>query len=329
MEAELSIPAGETVALIGPNGSGKSTILESVALAHGGRAALLTQDPALLHHLTALDNVALGPRIRGVGLTEARQIAAAVLAEVGVGELAGRGPREMSGGQRARVALARALAVEPGLLLLDEPTAALDITVAAEIRETLAGVLRGRTAILVTHDVLDLHLAARAVVLSEGRVAEDAGAATLLSAPATPFAQEFVGVNRLDASLTSRPDGTVLEVAGEEVTLPGLPPAPGPAHAYFGAVARLASERGQDEHHLWLRGRVRTIAPALGSVSLALALPDGQRCRVLVSASEARGTGAGDWVWVVVPEVRVVPRSVVSARELIEDVPDQRSHHLE
>lgn len=311
VEADVQVPAGQTVALIGPNGSGKSTILETVAHAHGGRAALLTQDPALLGHLSALDNVALGPRIRGETSVRSRQIAAAVLTQVGIGELAERSPRDMSGGQRARVALARALAVEPGLILLDEPMAALDVAVSAEIRDVLERVLRGRTAILVSHDVLDLHLTERTLVLDRGRVVEDEATTTLLAAPTASFAQEFVGVNRLDAVVMVGEDGVVLDMAGQTTARADLPAVAGPAHVYFGAVARLAADPAEEAETLWLRGRVRGVVPALGSVSLALALADGQRCRVLVSASEVSRVGVGDEVWAGISAARVVPRMAV------------------
>ena len=114
------------------------------------------------------------PAARGVRRREAREQAQDWLDRVGVGELADRRPGRLSGGQAQRVAVARALAAEPRLLLLDEPMAALDVDVAPAMRQTLRTVLADRTVLLVTHDVLDaLLLADRVVVLEAGRVVEE------------------------------------------------------------------------------------------------------------------------------------------------------------
>ena len=163
---------------------------------HDRRTALLGQDPLLFPHLTALDNVAFGARSRGVPRPEAREQAQDWLDRVGVGELADRRPGRLSGGQAQRVAVARALAAEPRLLLLDEPMAALDVDVAPAMRQTLRTVLADRTVLLVTHDVLDaLLLADRVVVLDAGRVVEEGAASEVLSRPRSAFAARLAGLN--------------------------------------------------------------------------------------------------------------------------------------
>jgi molybdate transport system ATP-binding protein len=191
VEAELSVADGETVALTGPNGAGKSTLLGMIAgtvavssgtISVGGvdvtglpphrrRVTLLAQDPLLFPHLTALDNVAFGPRARGSARSEARATALGWLEAVGLADLAHRKPRELSGGQAQRVAVARALAIQPDVVLLDEPLRALDADVAPAVRELLRTVLADVTTILVSHDQVDVEaLADRTIQLAAGRV---------------------------------------------------------------------------------------------------------------------------------------------------------------
>ncbi|WP_460714446.1 sulfate/molybdate ABC transporter ATP-binding protein [Nocardioides dilutus] len=252
VEVALDVRDGETLALLGPNGSGKSTLLAVVAglvrpergrvvlagraltvaeegasvhvAPHDRRTALLGQDPLLFPHLSALDNVAFGARSSGMGRREARERAQHWLDRVGVGGLSGRKPGRLSGGQAQRVAVARALAAEPELLLLDEPMAALDVDVAPAMRQTLRTVLAGRTVVLVTHDVLDaLLLADRVVVLEAGRVVEEGPAAEVLARPRSPFAARLAGLNLVAGTWSGD------AVRGDEgVTVHGLASEPAP-----------------------------------------------------------------------------------------------------
>ncbi|HEX5089955.1 MAG TPA: ATP-binding cassette domain-containing protein [Nocardioides sp.] len=243
----FEVATGETLAVLGPNGSGKSTVLGVAAglvapdtgrvvlegrvltdvgpgrpgllvPPHDRRTALLGQDPLLFPHLDALENVAFGPRSAGAGRSAARRSAQRWLDEVGVGELAHRRPAQLSGGQAQRVAVARALAAAPALLLLDEPMSALDVAVLPALRQTLRRVLAGRSAVLVTHDPLDaLLLADRVVVLSEGRVVEQGVATEVLSRPRSPFAARLAGLNLVSGTwrdgCVEAPDG--LRVHGQ------------------------------------------------------------------------------------------------------------------
>lgn len=214
--ARFRIEAGETVALLGPNGAGKSTILGvlsglitptagSVFLGdrnlvglppHQRQIALLAQDPLLFPHMTALDNVAFGPRARGATRHESHAAAQRWLDEVGVGHLSSRKPHQLSGGQAQRVAVARALAAEPELLLLDEPMAALDVAVTPSLRQMLRTVLEKKTTVIVTHDALDaLLLADRVLVIEGGAIVEEGPTPEVMNRPRSPFAAQIAGLN--------------------------------------------------------------------------------------------------------------------------------------
>ena len=250
VDLAFDVAAGETVALLGPNGSGKSTALAVTAgLVHpdagrveldgrvltdvaGGvrvpphdrRTALLGQEPLLFPHLDALENVAFGPRSAGTPRRVAREVAQRWLDEVGVGELSARRPGQLSGGQAQRVAVARALAASPALLLLDEPMAALDVAVQPALRQTLRRVLADRTVVVVTHDPLDaLLLADRVVVLSAGRVIEQGVASEVLSRPRSPFAARLAGLNLVTGTWRS---GSVESADGLRVHGQVVGPAP-------------------------------------------------------------------------------------------------------
>jgi molybdate transport system ATP-binding protein len=155
-------------------------------------------DSLLFPHLRALDNVAYGPRSRGVDRRTARERALAELGRVGLAERADARPRELSSGQQARVALARALATDPSLLLLDEPLAALDPDTRARTRSDLAARLAGYdgVTVLVTHDPLDaLTLADHLVFVEDGRVSQAGTPAEVLSEPRSPYVATVVGLN--------------------------------------------------------------------------------------------------------------------------------------
>ncbi|MGV2985410.1 sulfate/molybdate ABC transporter ATP-binding protein [Microbacterium sp. AGC85] len=225
LEAAIAAAPGEVLAVLGPNGSGKSTLLGAIAghLDHVGRHAevsgrialgdrmldrsvpperrrvgLLGQHTTLFPHLTALDNVAFGPRAQGTPRNEAAAIARRHLDDVGLVDLADRRPAQLSGGQRQRVALARALAAAPDALLLDEPFAALDVQTSAQARR-LVSELRDRVSVpmvLVTHDPMDaVMLAARTVVLQEGRVVQEGSTRDVLGHPDSAFVAAIAGVN--------------------------------------------------------------------------------------------------------------------------------------
>ncbi|GAC1372734.1 MAG: ATP-binding cassette domain-containing protein [Pseudarthrobacter sp.] len=273
-DVSLSIGPAETVAVMGANGAGKSTLLNVIAgLVHpdSGRAeldgkilfdltaghgtwtaphrrgtALLAQEPLLFPHLNVLDNVAFGPRSAGVSREAARKSAEHWLAEVEATHLQGRRPAELSGGQAQRVAVARALAADPGLLLLDEPMAALDIHAAPLLRRLLKRVLAGRRAIIISHDVLDaLMLADRVVILEDGRISEEGPTREVLQRPRSRFAAGLAGLNFLTGQITEHGlEAGTLELHGQHHDVPGPLPAGQPGVAVFppSAVSVFLSE---------------------------------------------------------------------------------------
>ena len=163
----LDVAEGQVVSLIGPSGSGKSTVLRAIAGLHLPEAGtidlgvhpketgFLFQDDALLPWRTVRQNVSLGLRLRGVPRTSAREEAAGWLNRLGLSGFENRYPRQLSGGQRKRVALAQVLALRPRLLLMDEPFASLDAIVRHQVTQDLLNwVERERIAVLlVTHDL--------------------------------------------------------------------------------------------------------------------------------------------------------------------------------
>ncbi|MFD5817270.1 ABC transporter ATP-binding protein [Streptomyces sp. NPDC127038] len=239
LDVELSAAPGEVVALLGPNGAGKTTALRALAgltpLSEGGRLRLdgvaldrtppesrpvgvVFQDYLLFPHLSALDNVAFGPRCRGVSKAEARTQAAAWLERMGLAEFAGTRPRRLSGGQAQRVAVARALATRPRLLLLDEPLAALDARTRLDVRAQLRHHLDDfeAVAVLVTHDPLDaMVLADRLVVVEDGRVVQEGGPSDIARRPRTDYIAQLVGLNLYRGEAEGH---TVRLEAGPEIT---------------------------------------------------------------------------------------------------------------
>ncbi|MFI0505609.1 ABC transporter ATP-binding protein [Streptomyces albogriseolus] len=272
LDIALTAAPGDVVALLGPNGAGKTTALRALAgLAPltGGHLRLdgtdlartppelrpvgvVFQDYLLFPHLTALDNVAFGPRCRGAGKGEARTRAAAWLERMGLAGHADAKPRRLSGGQAQRVALARALATDPRLLLLDEPLAALDARTRLEVRARLRRHLADfeAVAILVTHDPLDaMVLADRLVVVEHGRVVQEGAPADIARHPRTEYIAQLVGLNLY----RGRADGhTVRLDAGPEVST--TEDLSGPAFVAFppGAVT-LYRDRptGSSARNLW------------------------------------------------------------------------------
>ena len=225
-ETDLSIDAGKTTVLIGSSGCGKSTILRliigllepttgtiriegqrvsaSTILALRRRIGYVIQEGGLFAHLTAAQNVLLMAKHlkRPVAQMETRLRELCKLTHFPENGLR-RYPVELSGGQRQRVSLMRALMLEPGVLLLDEPFGALDPMVRARLQEELKEIFERlrQTTVLVTHDMAEAaFLADRIVLLNEGRIVQSGTLDDLRSRPASPFVREFLNAQRLLAT---------------------------------------------------------------------------------------------------------------------------------
>ena len=229
---DAALRPGLVTAVVGHNGAGKSTLAQVIAgtlRLDSGRAqigervvddaatfvparrrgvAMVSQAPRIFTHMSVVANVAFPLRVRGVGRAEAREAALDQLRAVGIADLAHRRASDLSGGQAARVAIARALVFRPEVLILDEPTAALDVEATAQVsavlRERLMGA--GITTLLVSHDIAEvLALASHMIVMGEGRVVEEGSPARVLASPTSVFAARLAGLNIVTGPAVARP----------------------------------------------------------------------------------------------------------------------------
>jgi polar amino acid transport system ATP-binding protein len=226
---DLTVRPGEVTVILGPSGSGKSTLLrvinhlekpergyvsvggepigvrrhgdrlkelsERVILAQRSRIGFVFQNFNLFPHLTVLDNVALAPSATG-SLTrpEAEELARELLARVGLADRAGAYPRQLSGGQQQRLAIARALALRPGVILFDEPTSALDPELVGEVLAVIKDLAGGGTTLLiVTHEIaFAREIADRVVFMDGGRIVEQGPPAEVLGNPRHERTRDFL-----------------------------------------------------------------------------------------------------------------------------------------
>ncbi|MEE6295046.1 ABC transporter ATP-binding protein [Georgenia wangjunii] len=241
-EFSLTVPSHQTVALVGSSGSGKTTLLRMVnrmvdptsgTVAVDGRdvatvdrvtlrrsIGYVLQAGGLLPHRTVLDNIATVPVLAGTPRRRARHAAAALLERVGLDvSLADRYPSQLSGGQQQRVGVARALAADPNILLMDEPFGAVDPIVRRELQDEMRRLQQdlGKTIVLVTHDIDEaFRLADHVVVLREGgRIAQAGTPLEILARPADDFVRSFVGADRADRHLRQ------VDVDGRPVVIDG------------------------------------------------------------------------------------------------------------
>jgi glutamate transport system ATP-binding protein len=218
-DINLTVDRGEVIVVIGPSGSGKSTLcrtinrletidsgritLDGQPLAAEGKAlarlraevGMVFQSFNLFSHKTILDNVTLGPlKVRGMSKADAQQRATDLLRRVGIADQAGKLPAQLSGGQQQRAAIARALAMDPKVILFDEPTSALDPEMINEVLEVMIGLAReGMTMLVVTHEMGFARRAAnRVVFMADGQIVEEAAPADFFSAPRSERAKDFL-----------------------------------------------------------------------------------------------------------------------------------------
>ncbi|MEJ2541846.1 MAG: ABC transporter ATP-binding protein [Gemmatimonadota bacterium] len=335
LQLDLFIPPGRTVALLGPNGAGKSTAVAALAgllpLDSGRielsgrvlddpvagifvppesrRVGVVFQDALLFPHMTVLENVAFGLRALGVGRHEARGRAREWLGRLGLEGLDVRRPGELSGGQAQRVGLARALAPEPGILLMDEPLSALDVTRRAEIRRVLTEHLTDFPGprLVITHDPAEAFQLADEIHLLEGGVVTQVGSADdIRLTPRTAYAADLGGSNFFVGTARQGQveiQGFTVAVADREIQGPvrvSIPPAAVSVHRDRPGGSprnrwRTTLERVEDDG---LRARLLTGPPLPLMIQVT---PEALR------ELELR-TGAEVWVSVKASEVRVERR---------------------
>ena len=215
---DLTVRDGEVLGVIGPSGCGKTTTLRTIAgfetptegrvlfddddVTHvppeDRNVGLVFQSYALFNNMSVLDNVAFGLKMQGVDKEERRDRANELLELVGIGEHAEKDPRQLSGGQQQRVGLARALAIEPRILLLDEPMTGLDAKLKKRLEEEIGSLLDELdvTTLYVTHDQEEaMVMCDRIAVLNDGRIEQIGTPAEIYERPANAFVADFVGTS--------------------------------------------------------------------------------------------------------------------------------------
>jgi spermidine/putrescine transport system ATP-binding protein len=318
----LGIEQGQFVTLLGPSGCGKTTLLRIIAgleTPTAGEVYLgderVTDRPpqarplgftfqryALFPHLTVLENVAFGLKVRGIRANVRRARAQQMLELVGLPDLANRLPSQISGGQAQRVALARALAPEPSVLLLDEPLTALDLAVRTAMQEELRRLHRdlGTTFVFVTHDQGEaLTMSDRIILMRSGEIVQDSTPFELYGRPGSLFAATFVGeANVWPATPTDDAAGS----ATCRVEVAGLPPLAGRAADGMrrGAAARYVIRPQRIEPVVGTAPSDRCVVPVTvidvlprGARALVLASTGGPELRFEVDAREAEGLERG------------------------------------
>ena len=303
---DLTVRRGELFVLLGGSGSGKTTLLRAVAgfarPDHGSIALdgvdiahvpphrrpvnTVFQSGALFPHLSVTANIGFGPRQRGMPRADVAKRVEELLALVRLEGYGARRPHELSGGQQQRVALARGLAAEPALLLLDEPLSALDRGLRAETAAELARLQKrlGTTFIQVTHDQQEaLTMADRIGVMRAGRMVQMGTPREIFDMPANRFVAEFMGVGNLWPGIV-RGDGLSMELPSIGIVQLAASAPPGPA------VLGVRAERvriGGDPRVNRFAGSLEGTVYAGDTVTHSIRLPNGTLARVTEPAHDA------------------------------------------
>jgi molybdate transport system ATP-binding protein len=334
LDVQLEVAAGELVAVLGPNGAGKTSLLRALAgllPLNAGRVILdgrvledpeagihvpsekrpigmVFQDYLLFPHLSVLENVAFGLRARGMARAAAIAEAGRWLERVGLPGEWNRKPSSLSGGQAQRIALARVLAGNPALLLLDEPMAALDASTKVDFRRDLRRHLESFRGVrlLVTHDPLEaMAMADRLVVLENGRVLQSGTPSDVTQHPRSRYVADLVGVNLF----RGRASHDVITLAdGGSLTAAGAVDGDVFAVVHPRTVALYRTRPDGTPRNVW-EGRAVDLDPEGDRVRVRLSGSPSIVAEVTPAAVRELGLDSGDQVWIAVKatEVSVYP----------------------
>lgn len=332
-DISLEIEQGELFVLLGPSGSGKSTLLRLIAgltTLDDGRIELngrdvttlppqkrgtgfVFQNYSLFQHMTAAQNIAFGLEIQRVPRPQREQRVHELLELIGLSDMSARLPSQLSGGQQQRVAVARALAQQPDVLLLDEPFGALDVKIRAQLRQNLREIQQrlNVTTILVTHDQDEaFELADRIGVIDGGRLLEVGTPDHLYRYPQHRFTATFLGNTNL---LPAQRNGTVVSL-GDKVF-----PAPLRTEHFTGQAVDLMTrpesvdiglKESDIRGHILGHGKVLSISFAGAVERVAVQLPEyDEPIQVLVNLNRTRELGIhlGDMVWIGLRDYHLLP----------------------
>jgi molybdate transport system ATP-binding protein len=323
LSLDLKVNHGEIVAILGPNGAGKTTLLRLVAglerLVSGSlqlfdcevdngivadapylrKVGWVPHDGLMFDHLTVSGNVGFSPRATAERVTE-------LLKALNLSDLAGQLASQCSGGQAQRVALARALAGNPDILLLDEPSTALDVDSRRLIRTVLTDREQPAT-LLVTHDPVEAAtLADRIIILEGGQIAQEGTPSEIRTHPRTPFAASLSGLNLVKAHATGT---TATTSTGTTIIL--SEPATGPVHVIVppSAIALHPSRPDGSPRNVW-QAKVVDLYPTFDRVRVALDGPLSLVAEVTTDAIDLLGLRPGVCIWAAVKATEVVVQPV-------------------
>jgi len=306
-DVSLTIRDGEVLGVVGPSGCGKTTTLRLVAgfetatdgaILYDGddvthvppenrNVGLVFQSYALFDNMSVLGNVTFGPKMHGVGEAERRERAFELLELLDIEELADRDPRTLSGGQQQRVGLARALAIEPRILLLDEPMTGLDAKLKQSLRTELGELLDdlGVTTLYVTHDQEQaMAMCDRIAVMNDGVVEQVGSPADVYESPANEFVANFVGTSNV---LSGSVRGGRVDFGFAAVDAPDFPSREDASVAVRPADFTVGSGP--------ISGEVRNVFYLGGTVQAVAALDDGPEVTVALDG-DGSGISKGDRV---------------------------------
>ena len=330
LDVAFTVEPGEVLAVLGPNGAGKTTLLRCLAglqpidhgrITLGARVldepatatfvpperrpvSVVFQDYLLFAHLNALDNVAFGLQARGMARATARGRAGEWLDRLGLGDHTRHRPAALSGGQQQHVALARALATDPSLLLLDEPLAALDATTHANVRRDLRrhlAVFDG-VRVLITHDPLDAYaLADRVIVIEAGHITHSGTLAAIAAQPRSRYVAHLVGTNLLTGTI----DTAIFRTAGG-ASLVVDDSHQGPAYAAItpSAIALYRTPPDGSPRNVW-RTTIADIDQSFDRARVTLNAPLPITAELTVAGLAALDSHPGDEIWASVKATEI------------------------